>query len=319
MPKVLQVSARGIYDAQASVNRLICLDHYLLGLTVWGFPASEPGQFVNVLCRPVEPVPGARGVDWPAGRAFRLTGGELQGRQPLLRRPLSLAGRRDLGGGRAELELIFHVIGVGTAAMAEMPVGARVNLMGPLGRGFRLVDKPTAVLIGGGAGIPPLLYLAEVLQSRGREAVAFAGARTGRLLPLTIDPAEPPSQAGWPTRCTAEFAARGADTAIATDDGSLGAPGMVHEVFLRWLDRRPQGAAGLAVYACGPEPMLQAVATACIERDIPCQVSMERHMACGVGTCQGCVHKFKADPPAGWRYRLVCSDGPVFDARDVFW
>jgi dihydroorotate dehydrogenase electron transfer subunit len=283
-------------------------------------PPSRAGQFINVLCRPACPLPGARAVDWPEAGLPELTQPELAGRQPLLRRPFSLAGRLDHANGTVELEVIHHVIGVGTAALAELEVGAGLNVMGPLGRGFAILpERPAAVLVGGGAGIPPLLYLAESLADTGKQVVAFAGARSARLLPLTTDEGEPPSQSGWPTMCAGEFARRGAPTAVTTDDGSLGLAGTVDEAFARWLERRPGGGGGLAAYACGPEPMLKNVADLCLANDIPCQLALERHMACGVGTCQGCARKVKADTPAGWQYKLVCTDGPVFKAEELLW
>ena len=208
------------------VNRRVCPDHYRLGLVLPEFPPSRPGQFVHILCGTDRPLPGARPADWPEGRAPRLT-------QP------ELAGRRQLPDGSVELDILQRVVGVGTAYLAELPVGAEVSLLGPLGRSFAFENAPaTAALIGGGAGIPPMIYLADCLRQAGREVVAFAGARTRSVLPLTIDMGEPPSQAGWPTLCAAEFAAHGVPTALATDDGSLGFGGLVSEAFVRWAERR---------------------------------------------------------------------------------
>ena len=314
-----QCRQRGVFTAQVLANRPICREHYLLRLSVAGFPASVPGQFVNVRCgRMDEHRP--RPVPWSGAGLPRLSQPELAGRQPLLRRPFSLAGRRDRPDGTAELEVIHHVVGVGTALLAELSAGDEVDLLGPLGNGFSLPGHGrSAALVGGGVGIPPLLYLAEALRSAGSTAVAFAGARTAHLLPLTIDPREPPSQAGWPTMCTAEFGVRGVPTAMTTDDGSLGATGLVHEALERWLDDRQERAADLAVYACGPQPMMKAVAGICHRRAIPCQLALERHMACGMGTCQGCVVRVKAETAQGWAFKLVCKDGPVFDAEELAW
>ena len=309
--------SRGVFQAEVLNNRQLCRGHYALNLGLAEFGPSQPGQFINILCGGDEP-PAPVEVDWPEGEMPKFTGGELAARKPLLRRPISLAGRTDKPDGTVELEIIHHVIGVGTAWLAELKVGDAVDLMGPLGAGFTIIDdRPAAAVVGGGVGIPPLLYLAEALAAAGKDVTAFAGARTEALLPLSVNPSEPPSQAGWPTMCTGEFAARGAPTVVASDDGSIGAPGFIHEPFARWLAGRD--AAELAVYACGPDPMMKAVAGICAAEGVPCQLALERYMACGIGTCLGCVVKVKDDSPAGWRHELACKDGPVFDARELIW
>ncbi|HET6427417.1 MAG TPA: dihydroorotate dehydrogenase electron transfer subunit [Phycisphaerae bacterium] len=311
--------SKGAFAARVLANRSLGLDHYRLRLGVAGFPRSQPGQFINVRCG-VAGQEGPQPLEWPEGGLPRPTGPELAGVQPLLRRPFSLAGRVDKDDGTVELDIIHHVVGVGTARLAELGVGAEVSVIGPLGRGFTVVaDRPVAALVGGGVGVPPLLYLAETLQDAGVRAVAFAGARTARALPLRIDPSEPPSQAGWPTLCTAEFAARHTPTVVATDDGSLGVTGFVDKALLPWLDSPNVRAGEVAVYACGPAPMIKAVADIAAARAMPCQLALERHMACGMGTCQGCAVKVKAAGDTGWAFQLVCKDGPVFDANDLYW
>lgn len=313
-------SGRGIVPARVLVNRSVCVDHFAMVLEVDRFCPSRPGQFVNVQCGLTEPISHDTPLAWPDNAWPKPSGPELAGRQALLRRPFSLAGRRDRPDGKVELDIIHHIVGVGTVWLAQAPPGTRLSVMGPLGNGFRILpDRPVAALLGGGVGIPPMLYLAESLQAAGKQTVAFAGARTAALLPLTLEQSEPPSQSGWPTMCTAEFAGRGTPTAIATDDGSLGATGFVHQAFVNWLDQRGPAPEQLAVYACGPAPMIRAVAEVCLRRSIPCQLALERHMACGIGTCQGCVCKTKADSAEGWQYKLVCTDGPVFDADELVW
>ena len=310
--------ARGIFPARIAVNRLVCEDHYRLVLELDEFPPSRPGQFVNVQC-------GAAGgeattQEWTEDALPRLTQPELAGTQPLLRRPFSLAGRRETPEGKVHLELIHHVVGVGTAWLAEATAGAPLTVLGPQGNGFAVEDaRPIAALVGGGVGIPPMMYLADGLTGTDTRVVAFAGARTARLLPLTTDPAEPPSQAGWPTMCAAEFARSGTATVVATDDGSLGVTGFVHQPLAEWIQREGVSADSLAVYACGPEPMMRAVADVCRKTGCRCELALERHMGCGMGTCQSCVVKVKDDCEQGWRYRLACNDGPVFDAEELIW
>ncbi len=200
--------------------------------------------------------------------------------------------------GTVELDILYRVVGPGTNWLCQRKTGDEIDLLGPLGNGFAIrEDKPLAAVIGGGTGIGPMIYLAESLSSAGRDVKAFAGARTVSALPLTEE------QKGF--------------FEITTDDGSLGQAGMVHEAFAQWLER--DRTAEMVVYACGPEPMMKAVADICTPSGIECQLAMERHMACGMGVCQGCAIKVKTDEPPGWMFKLVCKDGPVFDAGELVW
>ena len=310
---------RGIYQAHVTANDRICPEHYRLRLVLSQFPPSAPGQFVNIRCaRAGAPAPAE--LPWPRAGLPRPGQPELLRREPLLRRPFSLAGRRDRADGAIELEIVHRVVGPGTDFLAALETGAVVEVLGPLGRGFSVLPaRPRAALVGGGVGIAPLLYLAGALRDADKRIVAFAGARSARLLPLRLNTEEPPARQPRPNMCAQEFAARGAAAVIATDDGSAGVAGLVHEAFQQWLQRTEQPAEALAVYACGPEAMLRALADICTTAGIPCQLALERHMACGMGTCQGCAVKVKADTPAGWAFKLACKDGPVFDAEELLW
>jgi dihydroorotate dehydrogenase electron transfer subunit len=116
------------------------------------------------------------------------------------------------------------------------------------------------------------------------------------------------------------FGEAGVPVVVSTDDGSVGLRGWVTDAMNRYDEANPVDPSELVVYTCGPEPMMKAVATWCARRDIDCQVCMERNMACGMGTCQSCVvpcREGKLDD--AWRYRLCCSDGPVFDRRVLVW
>jgi len=310
----------GVFTARVLHNRLVCPDHYRLLLGLEGFPPTQPGQFVNIRCGDVQAIRRPHAVDWPPGMTPHLAQPELAGRQPLLRRPFSLAGRRDRADGEVELEIIHRVVGVGTAWLAQAKSGDELDVLGPLGNGFALrPDRPRAALLGGGSGIPPMMYLAGILANAGKEAVAIVGAKSRAALPLSVDPAEPPSQAGWPTLCTGEFAASRTPTIVATDDGSLGFAGLVSEAFQRWLEDRAIPPGELAVYACGPWPMMKAVAAICQDRGVACQLALERHMACGLGACQACIVKIKTGQGPGWQYRLACKHGPVFEADEIAW
>ena len=191
--------------------------------------------------------------------------------------------------------------------------------MGPLGKGFRIEPaKGLAVLVGGGVGLPPMLYLAQELAGAGKETFGFFGARTASRLPLKILPGADVLATGRPTLCVKDLAAWSVPATISTDDGSAGFKGLVSTLLELWMDERCELSQTI-VYTCGPEPMMRVVAEACIRRKVHCQVSLERHMACGVGTCQSCICKIRADNAAGWVFKLACTDGPVFDASEVIW
>jgi dihydroorotate dehydrogenase electron transfer subunit len=218
------------------------------------------------------------------------------------------------------VEITHRIVGVGTHWLSQLAPGDAVSFLGPLGRPFSIDPKrPAALLVGGGIGLPPLIWLAEFLAQAGRQTIAFAGARTADLLPLTRI-ADVPITGARPALAFREFAERKVPVVVTTDDGSLGAPGHVVEHFDRYLDAADSSAQSTAVYTCGPERMMALVVKACERRSIPCQACLERMMACGMGTCQSCVVRTRdADDPEGWSYRLCCTDGPVFDGRVILW
>ena len=310
---------RGSFIGEVLANERLCREHYRLRLGLEAFGPSQPGQFVQVQCRAPGDPPADREVPWPDDRPPAIRQPELLAAVPLLRRPMSLAGRRPTHDGD-QVDLIYRTVGAGTRWLATLKRRDALSVLGPLGNAFPISpSKPRAALIGGGVGVPPMIYLAEALTASGRHAVAFSGARSADLLPLTVEAGHPPHAQAEPRPCVAEFAAHGAASVVATDDGSLGFSGLVSDAFASWLDRGGCEPADLVAYACGPEAMMRAVAEACVARDIECHLAMERHMACGVGTCQSCVCKVRADNDRGWQYKLCCTDGPVFDARQIVW
>ena len=310
--------ARGTFEMIVLANDRLCDGHYLLRLGAV-FPPTRPGQFVQLQCRSTSPHAPPRPVDRPEGAWPQLTGPELAGVEPLLRRPFSLAGRRDTDGG-TQIEIIYSVVGTGTRWLATAEPDGTLSVLGPLGNAFDVrEDKPLAVLVGGGVGIAPLIYLASALRDAGKPAVAFCGAGSGDMLPLTPVQGEEISKSGRSTSCMAEFARWGVESAVATDDGSLGYAGLVTDLLEQAVDDIDHAADLLVVYACGPEPMMQKAGEICIARGIECQMSLERHMACGMGTCQSCVCKVRSDGGEGWEYKLCCADGPVFDAGEIVW
>ncbi len=336
----MSASRRGQFLTTVVRNSPICREHYLLTLACDGFPASEPGQFVQLQCvDPTNDDYAEREYQWTPGERPAITGIELLDRQTLLRRPFSLAGRRDTDRG-VEIDLIGRDVGVGTHWMSKLNIGDSVNVIGPLGNAFTLPPAGgIALMVGGGVGIPPMIYLAEKLgrelsdpsNNKPRKGIAFCGATTIDLLALTVtnDAPKPASTSVDPLYNIAEFQKYNVPAIITTDDGSYGYKGFVTQALEKYLDAWITDNADrnrTIIYTCGPEMMMKAVAALAQRRNIACQICVERAMACGMGTCQSCCIKVKKDDPAlppqagkDWAYRLACTDGPIFNAEKLLW
>jgi len=224
---------------------------------------------------------------------------------PLLRRPFGIfdlgCQTADYTGGsdRPYLEMLYRVVGKGTAMLSALHHGDHLDILGPLGKGFEQgAASEEKILVGGGVGLAPLYYLAKQLVRNSRVRL-FIGGRTKE-----------------DVLCVTEFERLGVETYVATDDGTLGASGLVTDVMERHLVEEK---GTMQIFACGPMPMLKAVADISRRRRIPCQVSLEAFMACGMGACLGCVVKGREHGEHRPDYRCVCKDGPVFDFRELQW
>lgn len=214
----------------------------------------------------------------------------------ILRRPFSVFKAE---GGR--IEVLYKSVGRGTAAMTRLEPGDTLDVLGPLGNGFPDLSAPDAypVLVAGGYGMAALYLLARSLPRRG---TAFFG---GRSAPDIL--------------CVREFEMLGWNVVVATQDGTLGAKGLVTDTLDAW--RAGPGAARKAEYfVCGPNGMLRAVGDRAQRSNANAWLSVDRNMACGVGACLTCVQKIRApDAPQGWVWERVCREGPVFECREVIW
>ncbi|AJE03361.1 dihydroorotate dehydrogenase electron transfer subunit [Geobacter pickeringii] len=240
---------------------------------------SQPGQFIMVRVRDA--------ID------------------PLLRRPFGIF---DVGVAESEfpglgaatyLEMLYKVVGKGTEALSGYHHGDHVDVIAPLGAGFDLGDpEEEKILVGGGIGIAPLYYLAKTLVQHSRVRFFLGGRTRDDIL------------------CVTEFERLGVETYVSTDDGTLGDRGLVTEVMERHIR---ENRSRKTLYACGPMPMLKAVAEIAQRTATPCQVSLEAYMACGMGACLGCVVKGKEHSDETPDYRCVCKDGPVFAFDQLKW
>lgn len=236
-----------------------------------------------------------------------------------MRRPLSIM-RVDRAAGW--IELLYKIHGEGLVHLASRRAGDTVNLLGPIGQGFTPDPaRPRALLIGGGVGIPPMVFLAEVLTERadeGFQPFAILGSELPfpfRARPSTIIV---PGMPDGVIACMPLLDEWGVPSRLTSRSGFPGChDGYVTDLARLWLMNLDAAArAKVEIFSCGPTPMLKAVAALAREFDVACQVSLEEYMACAVGGCAGCV--VEVQTPAGPAMKRVCVDGPVFDARTVF-
>ena len=207
-----------------------------------------------------------------------------------LRRPISIC---DVHVEKGALRLVFEVRGKGTSALAAFKAGDCFDMLLPLGNGFSVGDPAQkAVFVGGGIGVPPLLLAAKPY---GENAAVILGFRNKNAVILADS-----------------FALQKNTVRLCTDDGSLGQKGFTTQMLKEHLEQHHCD----IIYTCGPTPMIKGVAALAHEKNIPCQVSLEERMGCGVGACLVCACKVKAEQN-GEKFVHVCKDGPVFDSREV--
>ncbi len=217
-----------------------------------------------------------------------------KGTDPLLRRPFTLCGvSGDL------VELLFQVKGRGTDIMSKWETGRSVDILGPLGNGFFIpAGLKKACLVGGGMGIAPLLFLARFLNESGVDVRIFMGSKT---ISGTIN--------------LEDFKLDGCEIFYSTEDGSKGKKGFVTDLLMDVLKSdSSNGFSNTAIFCCGPLKMAEVVSQCASSFCIPCQVSIEEKMACGVGACLGCVTCTNDN-----KYKRVCVDGPVFTSTEIDW
>jgi dihydroorotate dehydrogenase electron transfer subunit len=256
-------------------NREITEGNFLLTLKVpRNFSRPKPGQFVHLRVST-----------------------EME---PLLRRPYSLEGFVERRGIRA-VRIYYSVVGRGSKALAGQPRGRRLDLIGPLGVGFTPRPRRTAIIVAGGRGVAPLLFLARGLRERKRDFVFLFGARSQRELYGVRE-------------------VRGGRLHIATDDGSVGYRGSVLTLLKREWGAGGHSPLTAEIFTCGPHGLLHEVAEFARKGGIRCEASLEGPMACAVGACRGCpVPLLEGTVRADGRYPAMCVEGPVMDATIVDW
>ena len=212
-----------------------------------------------------------------------------------MRRPFSIYKADEKG-----VSVLYATVGKGTRAMNDLKAGDVVDIIGSIGFGFPEPDEERLpILVAGGYGCAALYLQAKNSPKKG---VCFFGGRSAKDI-LCVDEFE---KLGWEVR-------------ITTNDGSMGMEGFVTHSLEAWIVENPEKT-NLEIFACGPNAMLKAVGDRFIETEMPCWLSMDRNMACGVGACLTCVIKIKADnSEEGWKWGRCCKYGPVFNAKEIIW
>ena len=253
--------------------------------------AATPGSFAHLTCDPLLP----------------------------MRRPLSIM-RTDPAAGW--IEILYKIVGPGLEALSKQPLGATLSVMGPIGQGFKpSPQRPKTLLIGGGVGIPPMVFLADSLQGR-TDAAWQPLVLMGSEIPFPFHTRPStillPGVPDGVIACMPLLDGWGVPSRLASLAGFPGCfDGYVTDLAAAWLSSLDATAlAEVELFACGPTPMLQATAKVARRFGVPCQVSLEEFMACAVGGCAGCAVPVVTE--SGLAMKRVCVDGPVFDANAVF-
>jgi dihydroorotate dehydrogenase electron transfer subunit len=235
-----------------------------------------------------------------------------------MRRPLSIMRANPDEGW---IEILFKIVGEGLKSLGHKKPGDHLNCLGPIGHGFEVHgDRPRAVLIGGGVGIPPMIFLAEQMRQDYDSVTPLV--LMGSELAYPFECTESKLPAPWldmdRTSTIAALESQGICARLASLEKFAGVfRGYVTDLARRYLDSlTPAQLAETEIFSCGPTPMLRAVATLAAEFKLPCQVSLEEYMACAVGGCAGCT--VRVETPDGAAMKRVCVDGPVFEASQVF-
>jgi dihydroorotate dehydrogenase electron transfer subunit len=265
-------------DAAVIENRRLSADYNVLSLAAPEIAASaRPGQFVMI----------------------KTSGGQ----DPLLRRPFSIFEiLRDDRGNPAGVSIFNKRIGAGTTLLSRVEAGARLPLLGPLGRPFEPIDPPAeAWMVAGGVGLAPFVTLADALAARKTPATLFYGARRAEEL-----------------YCVELFEALGVRIVLSTEDGSRGVRGRITVPLEAALSERPLGNP-VKLFVCGPTPMMRACAQLAGTHGRACDVSLEQVMGCGLGGCYSCVVSARGVDGGPPHHTRTCIEGPVFDAQRIVW
>lgn len=260
---MFQLKARILINSQVSPD---CLHMSLQAAEI--AQAAKPGQFIQVRCN--------------------------NSLEPLLRRPFGIHSARN----EHQIDILYKIVGKGTQLLSKKRQGEELDIIGPLGNGFSLpLPANSVILVGGGVGVAPLLFLAEKLVQAKHpvsQILVLIGAKKKESV-----------------LCEEEFRKLGIEVCIANEDGNSGFKGTVCNLLKEILNTDNNQAT--TIYASGPQAMLEQTAHISREKEISCELSLEEIIACGLGVCLGCTVKTREG------HKLVCKDGPVFNRTQLLW
>ncbi len=257
MSRILNEKVESLQKLSECIYKMNINSEYIAG-------KAKPGQFVNIKC--------------------------CDGINALLRRPISIC---NVDKNKKSIDIVFQIKGIGTEYLSQKNPGDKVDLIGPLGNPFTILEEyKNIAVVGGGIGVFPLLYLLNEI--KGARKSAFLGFRNKNFVVLND-----------------EFKKACDKLVISTDDGSQGYNGLITEPLEEELKNNKFD----IIYTCGPTPMIKKVVDIANKNEIKCQVSLEQRMGCGIGACLVCACKTKSDDE--WKYSHVCKDGPVFWSSEV--
>jgi len=251
--------------------------------------SAAPGNFVHLVCDPTLP----------------------------MRRPMSImrTGRQ-----AGWIDILYKAHGHGTELLARQTPGGNINLLGPIGKPFKLSGyKKRPLLIGGGVGIPPMIFLAEYLKSHPEKVSPMVIMGSEVPFPFKAKPSQliVPGIPDGSIACMPLLEDWGIPSRLTSLQGYPGCyEGYVTDLARIWITAMAEQMNDIEIFSCGPTPMLRAVAALAQEYNLPCQISLEEYMACGVGGCAGCV--IRITTKQGIAMKRVCVDGPVFEAATVY-
>jgi len=319
-------TATEITDCRYSVtrNRQICEKHFRMDVEIPGerTMALRSGQFFHVLCDPE--ADGKYTPPLTLRRPLSIHRIEYDGfRRSSLAMVADIPAemREAIGRHPVAISFLYRVVGEGTRLLSQMRKGNVIDAIGPLGNGFSIGNEHTAVIVAGGIGVAPLAALAEELRFAGKEVLVYLGAVRKEMLSLSISHLEDPEAADPDLYevIRSEFREIGVQVlGVCTDDGSAGAQGLVPDLFAQGIRDGCVPQSDVCIYSCGPKGMMQAVAEIAARHDLPCQVSLEERMACGIGACYSCTCRVIGADGVVHKKR-VCREGPVFPAKDIQW
>lgn len=321
-------------------NKEVCSDHYQITLKIPKnlYLEPQPGQFFHVICDPggngnLLDNEGEGGYDLTLRRPFsvhRIHYADFDRRLLLAPTIIPYEMKNVLKRTVSKIDILYKVVGNGTKSLSEVQSGRYLDVIGPIGKGFKIEKVDTAIIVAGGIGVAPLVALAEKLRYLGSKVFLYFGAlkldllrpilsRSPRRTDSDVELSFANGAAEFLELINKEFTDIGAEyVKVCTDDGILGEQRLVTDILKHDIETRVLPIDNISIFACGPSKMIQTLSEVAGEYKIPCKVLLEERMACGIGACLSCVCHIRGKNGKEETKR-VCVDGPVFDLEKIIW